>query len=961
MKNLSSATKNNIENKVSYTEKNFSDINTSATSPIKVRKKLFGLNTINSEEGLKILRLSNLLSKKIPIKTHMIINTSLFIKKSLDKYNSTPFYFYKKLTNQILFNFPHHLVCIFKDYLIWDENYDYIKNFYQLNKSNELIPKLGNYYETYTLFTPIYFPLMDVRDIITKYIKNKIKFLEIAESEDDIRDELKDIDRNIIDCDTNNENNANNNNNNESNEENKELISSEMNKENNEQKMINSKDINTENSHSISKYFGIDSIIKSKELSNYSLSDKFERQIDNYSSILEQIKNKNQNDNKIDTDFSLELASLIQSFEENKKINTIVNNTKKVNPYNKKKSRDLEKNKMLIRIGNYNITDTTIFKPKTIDNSRTRKKSSKSLNSKKRLNIPKLKKITHNAINSSKNICISNPYRNLKLDKINILFNNNSNNESKSENKYNYKKTNDIRNNSETHKNIIYKSFISGKAIRKNKFSCLIRNNKKSLSKNDKNLKNIFKKFENYKILQKNREDSTIKFTQSNRTMNLKSKSKSKNKEKDDLNNNFNKTREYSLIYTSPSINLKNSLKSVKNIKNIRNIRNIRNLRNKNSSKSLSQSKTLHNKTKYPNIDIKKFIFVKKKESNNSIFGTHKNIKYLNIIDSSFNALNISNKIIVNKMENFKKSAQNENKIITPKGKNIVNTINLNNTEAKYSLNYNSFTENDYTTFIPRTVIRKMFNNKVNNGKFITKLINISPTKKHDASSKNLMTWSSIIGNNSKINTNYENQKTYKNLKSKLNFKNRIKHKNLRTMTDSNKFITITSPSKIDNKNNFQNLSKVSVFTLNESNPSNKNRNKFCKVNIREMRNNAYSNKTLQVNNKKSDIKKCFDNKDNLMINVNIFNDIKFNPETQDDKTSNKSNQKKELNNTLKLTYINKNRIKNLINNCTIGNSFLIKNNKKNSKEKNAINNNHFYTIDTSTRILRKERYFKLK
>jgi hypothetical protein len=254
-----------------------------------------------------------------------------------------------------------------------------------------------------------------------------------------------------------------------------------------------------------------------------------------------------------------------------------------------------------------------------------------------------------------------------------------------------------------------------------------------------------------------------------------------------------------------------------------------------------------------------------------------------------------------------------------------------------------------------------MLNNKVNNGKLITKLINISPTKKYDASSKNLKTCFSSIGNYSKININYGNQQNYKKLKNKINNKNKINHKNSRTMTDSSKFLTITSPSQIENKNNIQNLSKVSAFTLNDSNPSYKNRNKFCKVNIRKMRNNAYSNKTLQMNNKKGDLKKCFDNKDNLMINVNIFNDIKLNPEIQDDKMSIKSNQKKELNNTLKLPYLNKNRIKNLINNCTFGNSFLIKNNKKTSKEKNDINNNHFYTIDNSNRIWRKERYFKKK
>ena len=228
-------------------------------TPIKVRKNVSLMNKINLIDSSKIFRAYNLIhtknnsSRKIPLIT----------LNNLKKYDSCPSYFYKKITNQILFNFPNHLVCIFKDYLIWNGNYDYFKNFYCRTKSEELLPKIGNYYQTYTLFTPIYFPLFDLSYIIRKYIKIKMKYLEMTEGDDDLREQIKDLEKNILDDAINNENNNINNF-----TENKEVISNESNKENNDnkdKKLINSTDIKTENSNSVSNYFGIDSIIKSKE------------------------------------------------------------------------------------------------------------------------------------------------------------------------------------------------------------------------------------------------------------------------------------------------------------------------------------------------------------------------------------------------------------------------------------------------------------------------------------------------------------------------------------------------------------------------------------------------------------------------------------------------------------------------------------------------------------------------
>ena len=907
------------------------------TSPIKVGIKNFGFYQINTVDYLKSLRLSNPLHKSILKKKNIKINAGIIIKKNLEKYNSTQTYFYKKLINQILFNLPYKLVSVFKDYLIWNEIYDYIPYFYALNKSNELLPRLGIYYETYTLFIPIYFPLMDERDILKKYIKNKLKLLEMTKCEDDLRDEFKDVERNIIDCDTNN---AIINNKKSSIEDNKELISNKINKGNNEQKLINSSEIKTENSNSVSNYFGIESIIKSKETSINSIypeSEKFE----NLSSILEQMKNKNKKDNnKMDLD--LELASIIQLFEENKKKSKIANNNKTININNIKNSKDLKKNRKLLKIGNQNMTYRNISKIQSKENIQKNKNTNNSIKSKRRINYPKYKNISDKTNHSSKNILISNTCRNLNKRKLFPISNKSVAN---SERKDYHKNTNRVKDNSKIIKTDIYKSVLSAKNIKKNNIYNLIWNKKSSASKKPNKIKIMIK-------LQKNYED--LKFPKSNRTINYKSKSKSKKKEKDDLS--INKISEYNLIYTSPSNILKNSLKNGKIIKKIRN-----------DNKSFSEGKNFYLNKKYSNIDIRKCIFVNKKESNNYILGNKTNKKLINTIDLSFNTLNSSNKIFVNKMDYLRKNIKIEI-FKTPKDKKIVKFITSNSIEPKHSLNHNDILEKEFSTFIPKTVMKKMFTNKIYKRKLLNKPINNSSMKKHEFFSKYYMTYSSNNGNKSKVNINLKKNNKNK-FESKINIKNK---KNTRIMTKFNKFMTIAPKSiissyKKDNQSDLRSSSKFSVFSLNESNPCYKNRNTFFKDSIRKMKKIVpYTDRTLESKYK-----------NNLLINSNISNGTKFNSQTEDDKISIKSTRIKYLNNNLKLpnnNYLfdkisskkefknaNNNRTIYLTKNITSDNKFLSKNNKKISKQKIFIKNNQFHTIDSYNRITKNKNQNILK
>ncbi len=892
------------------------------TSPIKVRKKNFGFHPINSVKFLKSLRLSNPLNKRVIKNKNIIIKSNIIIKKNLDKYNSTPIYFYKKLINQILFNLPYKLVSVFKDNLIWNEVYDYFMTFYSLNKSNEFLPRFGIYYGTYTLFIPIYFPLMDVKDILKKYIKNKLKLLEMTRYEDDLKDEFEDIERNIIDCITNN---ANSNNYSNTIKNSKELISNEINKENNEQKLINSSDIKTENSNSVSNYFGIESIIKSKETSISSIYPESEKFV-NFSSLLGQIKNKNKKDNnKMNLDLSIELASIIQLFEENnKKTFKTIKNNKTINGSNKKNSKDLKINKNLLKKGNQNMTYRNILKIQSKENSKKSKNLSNSSKSKRRVNYS-ISKISSNIYNSSKNVLICKTERILNKIK---LFPITNKSEANTERKYFPKKENKIKDNLPMIRNTIYKSVLSTKNIKNNNIYSIIQNKKISLSKKQTKIK-ILKK------LKKNYEDSKALKN------NLTKKSKSKNKEKDDFS--LNKTCEYNLIYTSPSNILKNSLKNAI----------------QKSNKSLSEDKNLYMSNNYSNTGIKKFIYVKKKESNNYIFENKTNRKLINTIDSSFNTLNSSNKILVNKMENFRKSIKNDNILNTPKNKKIVNFINSNIIESKNSLYNNNIIEKDFPTFIPQTVMKKRFINRLYKGKLLSKPFNNSSMKKHEVPSKYFITYSSINGKKSKVNINLRknNKKKFAN---KINIKNR---KNVKIMTKFNKFMIIAPKNAISsykkyNQSDLRNSSKFSIFSLNESNPSYKNRNTFFKDNIRKMKKiMPYTDRTLEVNHK-----------NNLIINSNLSNDIKFNSQTEDNKISIKSSQIKYSNNNLNIPYsssfilnknsfrsefkkANKKRTTNLIKNLTIEYKFLSKNNKKISKQINKINNNHYYTIDFSNRI----------
>ena len=1013
MKINSSLSKYIYGNLMHYILKNNSKVNKNSNSPIKVRKKNNILMKDNSLESFKSYKLTNLPTKKKLNKKSKQIDFNIYIRKNLIKHNSHPLYFYIKIANQLLFNFPNHLVSLFKDLLIWNEKYDYFKNIYPLDKSNELIPKLGNYYQTYTLFIPVYFPLKDINCILSKYIKNKIKILEMTENDNDNNyEEIKvmEMEKNINENNINNINGGNIKKIKENNENKKKgnIASYEDNK-----KLINTADIKSENSVSVSNFFGVDSVIKFKENSNYGVINNFEKQIINYSllsKIKEEHRNK-KNEDKVNLDFSSELASIIQSFEEKEKNYIKKKNRTPKNSPNKKSEKDFSKNGVIPKEDNYK-TNINFYIKKQNPNI----KSNKNISSEYQINNLHSKIKTNVNMNLSpkkinKNIILLNYNENKQKllskkaikNKISDFYNNlhltlnsesyNPKNKGKNDiictedEKYGHKFS-----NTETNLNNLYNSYKINKKPKNKKCIFLYKKqfitkekekeneNEKMLNNNERNksnCKNIITKSKEsitYKIIKNDKNDKNNKNNKNNNNIDKRKYSKRRINHRNNITLNFgSKTNYYEKKEKEKEYFKINSSSSLKQRTN-----NF--TRNKKNNADRSQSQKYCLKKNFSN--WKKMIYVNKKTENNNSKSDKKNINKANSFKSfykDFKALNYNksnktlNKIIVHKKDNLTKRLKSEKKLNAAKTKSYLDIMEIYNNSIKKSLNhYKSFVESDYNAFIPKTIIKKMFFNKIKNEK-IKKNINNknSSLKKHNISSKNNQnTYSSINSNNTKI-------KDYHNKYNKLieikiprtsPNKNEI-NKNHRTLTEYNNLIispkTEThSPVKTEYQRENKNISKgLSLLPINNKTNNNKT-NSFKKNNSIGKFINIKFNKTLQDTHKlktNNNLKKSFANKNSLMINVNIFNDFKINQENKGSKFEFKK--KELLNDSIKSTYINKNKIHYLIKNSEsfINNTYQKKSHQLLNPKPNTIKINNYSIYSTALKKRATIKNFKLK
>ena len=69
--------------------------------------------------------------------------------KLLKKYSSGDFSFEKISINNLVFNEECLVVARFKDFLIYDDNTDFLRRFYNSKDSDQRLKKILNFYEKY--------------------------------------------------------------------------------------------------------------------------------------------------------------------------------------------------------------------------------------------------------------------------------------------------------------------------------------------------------------------------------------------------------------------------------------------------------------------------------------------------------------------------------------------------------------------------------------------------------------------------------------------------------------------------------------------------------------------------------------------------------------------------------------------------------------------------------------------
>lgn len=136
-------------------------------------------------------------SKKITIKPSKIrvllenkISSLLYKKYFFDEnyYNSC-------LINDIIYNEKSHIVALFKNYLILDDDSEFLKRFYTKKESAIRLPKFFEYYDTYSKIFPNYTILAESKYIF-KNIHKKQKMIDLQQENES--KSLKDNNHNTI-------------------------------------------------------------------------------------------------------------------------------------------------------------------------------------------------------------------------------------------------------------------------------------------------------------------------------------------------------------------------------------------------------------------------------------------------------------------------------------------------------------------------------------------------------------------------------------------------------------------------------------------------------------------------------------------------------------------------------------------------------------------------------------------
>ena len=676
--------------------------------------------------------------KNIPLYTYKdtLKNAYKKLGKNLRKYNFFQNKYNVQKINEIIFDKRKRLVSVFKDYLLWNETSDFLKEYHLISDSISLIPNMCEYYENYTLLFPEYGPLEDIIKFMRKNMKKKKVLLEKYEDNNNKRESILQ---------------------NEGENSSLKAMKIDNDKETNNEpfhKIISEKDMELD----LSKTYSHSKTCLNNDYFQINENEKKLINEKNLSSIISDFLNF---DEKVIENYKY-LNSKNSNITEDKE-------EKKVATYFKLFDSDLKKGNIHQKKGKKKIENIELQKIKIKENNRKKKDDNVDINLQK-LKLKNIFKI----IKSSNNL------KKININYENLTINKSSNKQSlnKNKSKKNINKKNSIKNkqsvnskinNSKNKTNNSNKKKINGISTNYISLRKKINNPMSSRPYNIKQIKNnkFIKKDNNFSM------SNNLNKLFITRTKNSESNSNHPSKNK--------QPHRYKLLINSIFDNLQNKQKIQNNNDKLRNYSDGQKFNNKKDKNIKSK-----NKSKRENI------FKRKKINLNIVNQNHiHNDTYNNHLKYNQNMNNLMSSTSINKTSSEKTNSR-KNKKMNIKNMNI--KINPLKTKKLNSLNYiNIFkkTKNPFMLYSKEKIIRQSSNKN--------KFKNININEYSSFSLTNRMNKNKIDKNklNLIIAKTIENENIHYINKNLVNFK---KIKNQNCITSNNNKINIKKINIIDRK-----------------------------------------------------------------------------------------------------------------------------------------------------------------
>ena len=153
---------------------------------------------INSQKIKNLIHLNDL--KKL--KKYSVLNTTnnyniyimqklkLILKKLSKKYNRGPEYYRRKVITDIIENESTHLVATFKEFLIYEDDSEFLQGYFEKEEIKKFLPLIFRYYISSTVIFPNYV-LLEEKKYIYKNIQKKQQIINDQQEQEELEKKKK--------------------------------------------------------------------------------------------------------------------------------------------------------------------------------------------------------------------------------------------------------------------------------------------------------------------------------------------------------------------------------------------------------------------------------------------------------------------------------------------------------------------------------------------------------------------------------------------------------------------------------------------------------------------------------------------------------------------------------------------------------------------------------------------------